>query len=92
MTYLPKLHRILVEGAQRLEHETVGSAAGGARGRRGARIAVAVRRLGGRRLFIFVAFGLLLAGSAAAAVGLLQSRRSAPLTGSAQISPGPAAR
>ena len=91
MTYLPQLHRILVEGAERLEHEALGSTAGGAPARRGGRIAVALRRLRRRRPFIFVAFGLLLAGSAAAAVGLLESQPSAPLSGSAHISPGPAA-
>jgi hypothetical protein len=91
MTYLPQLHRILVEGAERLEREALGVAAASERARHGARIALALRRLRRRRLFVFAALGLLLAGSAAAAVGLLESQPSAPLSGSAHVSPGPAA-
>ncbi|MGD0385081.1 MAG: hypothetical protein ABSB73_02985 [Solirubrobacteraceae bacterium] len=76
MTYLPQLHRIVVDAAERLEQD----AAGASRGRR-ARIAAALRGLGRRRLLIVVACGALLAGSAATAVALLAGRESAAPSG-----------
>jgi hypothetical protein len=83
MTYLPELHRILVEGAARLEHsqiEVAGNATappGRGRGRLGA-----LRRFTRRRLFIFAGVGLLASGSAAAALVALSGLRSAPPSGS----------
>ena len=82
MTYLPELHRILVEGAARLEHAQSEAAAeptappSRGRGRLGA-----LRRLTRRRLFIFVGAGLLASGSAAAALFALNGLRSAPPSG-----------
>jgi hypothetical protein len=83
MTYLPELHRILVEGAARLEHSQIEVAAdptaspGRGRGRLGA-----LRRFTRRRLFIFAGVGLLASGSAAAALVALSGLRSAPPSGS----------
>jgi len=84
MTYLPQLHRILVEGAERLERaepaaegdSVVKSAS------RVGRVAVVVRQLRGRRLFIWVVLAVLVAGSTAAAVGVFGSTASAPPSGS----------
>jgi len=82
MTYLPQLHRILVEGAARLEQTELDAGVelaaplvpGG--GRLGW-----LRRLTRRRLFIFVGAGLLASGSAAAALVALNGSRSAPSNG-----------
>ena len=92
MTYLPQLHRSLVEAAARSERSPLNAASeeapSGAPS--ASRIAAALRRLTRRRLFIFVTFGVLLAGSAAAAVGVLESQPSAPLSGSASKPAGSA--
>ena len=85
MTYLPQLHRILVEGAARLERgefEPSGEPA-----QRGGRFARALRRLKGHRLFIFAGVAVLLAGSAGGAIALL-GQPSAPLNGKASIPAG----
>jgi hypothetical protein len=90
MTHLPQLHRILVEGAERLERDAHDAGTADGRVHGSGRVAVALRRLGRRRLFIITALGVLLAGSAAA-LGVVESQPSAPLSGGASVGSGPGA-
>ncbi|HEX2703743.1 MAG TPA: hypothetical protein VHM72_09960 [Solirubrobacteraceae bacterium] len=92
MTYLPELHRILVEGAARLEHAQLDVGAPSierpfpSRERQSA-----FRRFSRRRLLAFVGVALLASGSAAAALVALKGLRSAPPNGplSSQAGAGP---
>jgi hypothetical protein len=77
MTCLPQLHRSLVEGADRLERTELTATADSvvAAATRVGRIAVVLRKLKGRRLFISVVLALAVAGSAAAAAGYSKTGR-----------------
>jgi hypothetical protein len=90
MSYLPDLHRILVEGAARIEHAQAGAGAEPAAPAifSRARLRTALRRLTRRRLFIFAGAGLLASGSAAAALVALNGLRSAPPNGSISTQTG----
>jgi hypothetical protein len=77
MTYLPQLHRILVDAATRLDDS--GRAEG--RASRAGRFVAGMRRLRRQRLFVPVSLAILLAGSAAAAFAVVESQPSAPPSG-----------
>ena len=80
MSYLPQLHRILVEGATRLDAAGEGTPGAG-------RFAAALGRLRRRRLLIPVSVAILLAGSAAA-IAVVENQPSAAPSGRLHRPPG----